>query len=420
MRVALVVHKFPPSSLGGTEIYSQNLARELSCQGHEVFVFYRDETPSSSRDKVTWEEREGFRACRVSKGSDATSASPLVEFLDTFFNPSIEKAFERFLNEAAPDLVHFQHVMLLSYRLVAAAKGRGLPTLLTLHDYWFICANSQLIWPDAQVCRGKALGLNCARCVLSARMQSPLADVLRPPVAVLLRVRDLLVRRAALNADQLIAPSRFLIRQYIEAGWPADRFVHLENGIDVDRIRRYSHYPSSEGRVRFAYLGSLAWQKGVHVLVEAFRDMPPDMARLQIYGDPNVFPEYAERLRDIANPVNTSFEGAVPNEEVGRVLAQTDVLVVPSLWYENSPVVIQEAYAARVPVVASHIGALVGKIQDGESGLLFPSGDSEALRNALESLAANRARIKSFQEHLPAPTTITGHVDALSGVYLAL
>jgi glycosyltransferase involved in cell wall biosynthesis len=373
LRIALVVHKFPPSSLGGTEIYTQNLARELSRQGHEVFVFYRDDEASGRRGKVTWEEREGFRACRVSKDMDSISASPLAEFLDTFFNPSIEEAFDRFLDEAQPDLVHFQHVMLLSYRLIAAAKRRGLPVLLTLHDYWFICANSQLVWPDAQICQGKALGLNCARCVLSARLQSPLARVLRPPVAVLLQVRDVLVRRAALKADQLIAPSRFLIREYVEAGWPADLFVHLENGIDVERIRRYSHHPSPDRRVRFTYLGSLAWQKGVHVLIEAFRGVSPDAARLRIYGDPTVFPEYAERIRSAANPANTSFEGAVPNEEVGRVLAETDVLVVPSLWYENSPVVIQEALAADVPVIASRVGALPEKINDEQR--LFPVGD---------------------------------------------
>jgi glycosyltransferase involved in cell wall biosynthesis len=401
--------------LGGTEIYTQNLARELARQGHDVFVFYRVDGASSSGGRITWEEREGFRACPVSKGAGSRSGSPLAEFLDTFLNPSVEEAFDRFLDEAQPDLVHFQHVMLLSYRLIAAAKRRGLPVLLTLHDYWFICANSQLIWPDARVCQGKALGLNCARCVLSARMQSPMARVLRPPVAALLRIRDMLVRRAALKADQLIAPSRFLIRQYVEAGWPADRFVHLENGIDVERIRRYAHHRSPDGRVRFTYLGSLAWQKGVHVLVEAFRGVAADEASLRIYGDPTVFPEYAERLRAAANPANTSFEGSVPNEEVGRVLAETDVLVVPSLWYENSPVVIQEALAAGVPVIASRVGALPEKIGDEER--LFAVGDVKGLQRIIGRAIVDGAFLERSED--PArPQSIGEATEQLVRLYL--
>lgn len=77
--------------------------------------------------------------------------------------------------------------------------------------------------------------------------------------------------------------------------------------------------------------GALAWQKGVHVLVKAFRTVPERKAVLRIYGDPAVFPDYAARLRQAADPTNRHFEGLVPNEEVGRVLAETDVLVVPSL-----------------------------------------------------------------------------------------
>ncbi|MEM2941754.1 MAG: glycosyltransferase, partial [Thermoproteota archaeon] len=316
MRIALVVHKFPPASVGGTETYTLNLARELSRRGHSVFVFYRNDKASPGKSEMAWEEREGFMACRVSRAYSPKSASLLAQFLDTFFNPDVEHFFERFLEETRPDIIHVQHLMSLSYRLIARARRRGFPAVLTLHDYWFICSNSQLIWPDARVCRSKALGLNCARCAL-ARVRSPLTPLLRPIVAPLFVIRDALVRRAALQAGRLIAPSRFLIEQYVQAGFPPDRFIYLENGIDVERIRRYPRRPSADGRVRFTYLGALAWQKGVHVVVEAFRGIPAEKAVLRIYGDPTVFPEYAAYLRQLADPANTFFEGPIPNEEVG-------------------------------------------------------------------------------------------------------
>ena len=226
--------------------------------------------------------------------------------------------------------------------------------------------------------------------------------------------RDALVRRAIFQADRVIAPSHFLIQQYIDSGFPAERLVYLENGIDIGRIRRYEHRSAEDGVLRFTFLGSLAWQKGVHILVEAFRDIPADKGRLRIYGNPDVFPEYSARLRQMANPANTSFEGLVPNEEVGRVLAETDVLVVPSLWYENSPVVIQEARAAGVPIIASDLGALPEKVAEG--GWLFSPGSVEELRNELLRLTGTGlAAIQ--REGMPDPTSIVDATRRLQANY---
>ena len=420
MRIALVVHKYPPASVGGTEIYTQNLARELSARGHQVFVFYRDEGGAKGQLQANWEQRDGARLYKVSRAYDPESASPLAGFLDTFLNADVEQAFGTFLDQARPDVVHFQHVMLLSCRLIGQAKEAGLPVLLTLHDYWFQCSVSQLVWPDAQVCRGKALGLNCARCVLAARVRPSLLPFLRPLAAPFLQARDALVKDAALKADRLLSPSQFLIQKYLEVGFPLERTVHLENGLDVERLRRYPRRPSSDGRARFVFLGSLAWQKGVHVLVEAFRGIPAEKATLRIYGSPMVFPDYAERLRRMADPDNTSFEGLVPNEEVGRVLADADVAVVPSLWYENSPVVIQEAFAAGVPVIASRIGALSEKVQHGVSGFLFTPGDVAALREVVDSVIEHPSQLEDFRARIPAPSTLQEHVALLNELYQIL
>lgn len=418
MRIALVVHKFPPTSVGGTEVYTLNLAREMSRRGHNVFVFCRDDRHEvSRRGGIAWEQYESFVVCRVSRSFDAKSATPLVQFLDTFLNPDVEQAFMYFLREVNPEIIHFQHLMSLSYRLIMQAKRKGLPVILTLHDYWFLCANSQLIWPDGQVCRGKAFGLNCARCAI-ARIRVPFIQLLRPVIAPLLQIRDHLVRRAAMEAHLLIAPSRFLIQQYVQAGFPSDRFIHLENGIDVERIQRYPWRPSSDGRIRFTYLGALAWQKGVHIVVEAFRGLPADKAILRIYGDPNVFPDYAARLRRLADPANTVFEGPVPNEEVGWVLAETDFVVVPSLWYENSPVVIQEAFAAGVPVIASDLGALPEKVQHGVNGWLCPPGRPEAWREVLLMLIEQIETREKLRHGISSIIHLQGHVDLLEEIYI--
>lgn len=419
MRIALVVHKFPPASVGGTEVYTLNLARALARRGHEVFVFYRDDGRAEGRGAGIWEEREGFRAFRVARRFHPSSASLLECFWNTFWNPDVEEAFERFLRETRPDVVHFQHLKDLSYRLIASAKGRGLRAILTLHDYWFLCGNAQLIWPDGRTCRGKALGLNCARCALEGRLPPFAAQGLRPVAAVLMQIRDHLVRRAALHADQLIAPSRFLIQQYVRAGFSAERMVYLENGVDVERIRRYPRRPSLDGCLRFAYIGALAWQKGVHIAVEAFRGLPADRAILRVYGDPTLFPEYVKQLYRLADLQNTRFEGPVPNEAIGEVLAGIDVLLVPSLWYENSPVVIQEAMAAGVPVIASDLGALAEKVRPGINGWLCPPGEAQAWRACILRILGDPSWRQGLRMEESQVLSIDEHASRLEHIYHA-
>jgi glycosyltransferase involved in cell wall biosynthesis len=415
MRILLVSHKFPPHSLGGVEIYTYNLAKSLRAR-HQVAVFYRHDDGDASPFAVHDEDVDGILTRRVSCNPSGLTASVVGEFLGTFLNRQIEDSFADFLAKFQPDLIHIQHVMALSARLLHLARESAAPVILTLHDYWFICGNSQLIWPDAQTCRGKALGMNCVRCAAAARFPSPLVHWLRLPIAPIFVYRDRLVGHAAGQAHQLISPSQFLIDQYVAAGFPAKRFRYLENGIPVERIRRFSWHPS-DGPLRVTFLGSLAWQKGVHVLVEAFNGLPEGVARLCIWGDPSVFPGYTDTLRQMSSHPDIQFMGRIANDRVGEVLADSDVMVVPSLWYENSPVVIQEARAAGVPVVASGHGALAEKVRHGVDGLLFPPGDAAALHQVLHQISAKPELLVSLRQNLPAPMDMDEHVRELEEIY---
>ncbi|MBN1658365.1 MAG: glycosyltransferase family 4 protein [Anaerolineae bacterium] len=449
MRLLLVAHKFPPYSLGGVEVYTHHLARALAgARGgeHQVAVFFRhDGVPRSAatlgpRDGARSEgggatlgghvpgdsgglvehddEVDGVRVRRVALHPVGLRASVAGEFFGTFVNRDVEASFARFLDLFRPDLVHFQHVMALSARLLPLARRWGARVLLTLHDYWFLCGNSQLIWPDGQTCRGKAWGMNCVRCAAAARFPSPAARALRPALAPLFAYRDRVVRHAALSADKLISPSHFLIDRYLAAGFPAGRLHYLENGLPLGHLSRVAGHPSP-GPLRITFLGSIAWQKGVHVLVDALNGLPRGAARLRIWGDPGTFPDYAARLRAAIEAEGSDAEmmGRVANEQVGEVLADSDVVVVPSLWYENSPVVIQEARAAGVPVVAAGHGALVEKVRDGVDGLLFTPGDVEDLRRTLKRLIDDSGLLARLRENVPPAMGMEQHVVELLDLY---
>jgi glycosyltransferase involved in cell wall biosynthesis len=208
-----------------------------------------------------------------------------------------------------------------------------------------------------------------------------------------------------------------LIDRYVTAGFPADRFRLLENGIDVEPIKAFPRQLAANDRVRITYLGSLAWQKGVHVLIQAARSLSPEKARLRVFGGLDTFPDYAASLQQMANPANTTFEGRVPHDLVGQILADTDILAVPSLWYENSPIVIQEAFAAGVPIVASDLGALAEKVRHGEFGILVPPGDTAAWTEALRHLTEETDRLESLRRRMPAAMTIREHVRQIEAIY---
>ena len=413
MRVALPVHKFPPESLGGTEIYTRTLARALVQAGHTVAVFY----PSATVQQLTQDDTpEGMQRWQAPLSAARTSEDPIRQFWHTFRDQAIEAAFTTFLQDFQPDLVHFQHVQGVSARLIEQAAGR--PRLATLHDYWYFCANSQLIRPDRQPCPGPSWG--CHNCVDCATARADLAGLrrLRPVVALPFAYRNAYLRRMGGQIDRFIAPSEFLRQQYIDQGWPVHKIVTLENGMDRRRLLDAPSLdlPEPSARPHFGFIGSLAWQKGVHILIEAFNQLPMNAA-LTIYGSDSAFPDYGAELRRLARHPHIRFAGPIGFDQVGTALRQLDALIVPSLWYENSPLVIQEAYVMGVPVLASRIGALTEKVQEQKNGLLFAPGDSDALAALLQSVIDDPAQLQTLRRGIHPPPTIEEHTVQVINLY---
>ncbi|MEJ5198208.1 MAG: glycosyltransferase, partial [Anaerolineae bacterium] len=162
MPIAFTVHKYLPDSLGGTEIYTWSLARALAAAGQEVYVFYPLAGIAADEART---EHEGVHLWRVPLPPTRATENPAAQYWHTFRDTAIEAEFERFLAAVRPDVVHFQHVQGVSARLIALARGR--PRIVTLHDYWYFCANSQLVRPDRSVCSGPDWGAKCVDCAVA-------------------------------------------------------------------------------------------------------------------------------------------------------------------------------------------------------------------------------------------------------------
>lgn len=410
MRILHVIHQYLPEKVGGTELYTRTLAKSQVVQNHQVAIF----TPSVDEDNLapdTFALDDGVRVYRVPMGSRGATAV----FRHNFHQPQLNNAFRAVLSQEEPDLVHIQHLMGLPISIVTQINHAGIPYVISLHDYWHLCANAQLFTNyDSTICKGPNLWLNCARCAL-ARSGHDKALPLIPAIAPLFAHREWRLTRILKGARFLIAPTHFTRQIYLQMGTSAEKILVIPHGISVpDELPPLT---TSASELHIGYIGGLSPQKGIHILIDAVNQLPLEGCRLSIIGDTAVFPDYITHLKQQARHPGIEFKGRMPHDKLWEALAQIDVVVVPSLWYETASLIIQEAFAAGVPVVASRIGAIQERIREGIDGHLFPSGDANALRDILEQLRAEKSLLEKLQAGIRPVRTIQDHINDIESIY---
>lgn len=413
MRILHVVHQYVPDHVAGTELYTQMVARRQAEAGHEVAVF----APLNRRDAGREPSVEdGVRVYRAVAGARSSTAV----FRSTFGHDGLATAFAGAVSRERPDIIHLQHLMGIPGGIIEGLAG--IPYVISLHDYWYGCANGQLLTNDTEsLCAGPdARHHNCGRCAAARAGLSGMAGLLGPVAAPILRRRAGLLRPIFAGAARVIAPNEFVRGVYAAMGFPTGSMVVNPLGLDAPPIARPdAALPEPGQRLRLGYVGSISWQKGLHVLIEAVNGLPEDGVTLDIYGNASVFPAYAAELRAAARHPGIRFGGVVDRERVWATLAALDVLVFPTLWYEASPAIIREAFAAGTPIVASNLGAPAAMIRHGVDGLLFAPGDAEALRATLLELLHRPERVAALRAGIAPVETVAAHIARIEQVYRA-
>src|SRR5262249_53843576 len=179
------------------------------------------------------------------------------------------------------------------------------------------------------------------------------------------------LRRAFDQVDVAIAPSRALKDVYVHNGFPSERIRLSRYGLDLN-WRSHLQSRSRSDQLSVGYIGQIEPVKGVDVLVRAFRVIPHQAAELRIFGDLDKNPPYAQRVRALAgDDRRIQFMGPFERPRLAEVLSQVDVVAVPSVWLENAPVVIAEAFAAGRPVIATDLPGMSELVEHEVNGLLF-------------------------------------------------
>jgi len=344
-------------------------------------------------------------------------------FFRLYANPEIERVFDEHLAREAPDVCHVHHLTCLSTTMLEALKRRGVPTVMTLHDSWLLCPRGQRLHPSGDHCAT----IDRERCIDCMRGTWPHLFGPAEPGAPggtdreTVREVDRHVRRVLALPDLLIAPSEFHRREFVAWGVPSERIRAIPHGLPRMTVPVPVARRAPDGRFRIGYLGTLIPSKGVHVLVEAFSRLERPDATLELHGEWFPYHEdagYLERLRELAaGDPRITFHGRYGPAQLPAILAELDVLVVPSIWFETFSLTVREGWLARLPVVASDHGALREALAEGRRGRLFPPGDAAALASVLRELHDNPVARDTIRGRPEWVRTVEEMVRELKGVY---
>ena len=407
LRVLVVGHMHPRVSRGGAEIAAYQMYTTLR-EMPDVQAWFA----GASGGKVaaplgTW-VFQPFGPDEFVLGDSAYD-----HWSHTSQAPNLGKEFRALLAELKPDIVHFHHFANIGVEAFlhvrqAAPQAR---IVLTLHEFLAICHHfGQMVRrPSLEFC-DRASPRDCARC-FPDRTENDFF------------LRQIYLQRFFGLVDHFISPSRFLADRYIDWGIEAARISVIENGQPTAPAA--APPPCNASTLVVGFFGQLSVLKGVGVLLDAVEELtrdPPKQRRIriEIHGDAsNQPPEFREQVeaRLKEGSAMVSFRGGYDNDRVQQLMRQCHAVLVPSIWWENSPLVIQEAFSARRPVICSDIGGMAEKVREGLDGFHFRARSGAALADLLRELADEPDRLAALEETLTQPPSLEETVRATRELY---
>lgn len=427
MKILKVIHGYPPYYSAGSEVYSQILARGLA-DGHEVQVFARRENsflPDFHYSTVLdyLDPRILLHLVNI----------PLTKYRYKFINKQVDERFRKILEEFKPDIVHFGHLNHLSLSLPSIVSQLTIPSVFTLHDFWLICPRGRFIQRNSKeilsLCDGQE-NRKCAEQCYSGYFTGDNglseSDLSYWKNWIANRMKH--TKAVITNIDHFIAPSKFLLQKFVEDfSIPENKITYLDYGFDLTRLKNRKR--KTENNFVFGYIGTHTPEKGIDLLLKAFAETNLDV-KLRIWGKER--PETKEleaisnRLPDVIK-ANIEWMGGYRNENIVKdVFNKVDAIVVPSIWGENSPLVIHEAQQLRIPVITSNYGGMAEYVKDGINGLLFEHRNYKSLSEKLKILAqdselykklikkgylySNDGQIPSTEEHIKEVEKVYGKI----------
>lgn len=440
MRILLAVHQFMPEFRAGTESLTLRTGQELQRRGHDIWVLTGSHRPTT-KPQLDDYEQDGLRVIRL---RTPAPPSPLQGGLaKSYRREELRPWLETVLDRVRPDLVHLFHLRRLTLTLAELLEERGLPVIASLTDYWFACLTGQLQFPEATPCPGPDPdSMNCLHHA-AAKTFAPLERLPMPfwrllglalgrwgrgGVAISLRQlqeRPQNMRQTLARFARILVPSQGMADTFAQLGFAMAGIRVCPYGLDCtglsEQPQRQPWQGGKERPLRVSFIGTFSPAKGVHVLLEALRLLGPDQPlAVQLYGSLEEHPGYGQRVAQEVSRWPRSklaLMGVFPPDRIYAVLSETDLLVIPSLWRENSPLILLQALASGLPILASDVQGMAEQLQPGRNGALFAPGDERELAAWLERFLADPTLLARLCNKGGEPRTVSNYADQLEREY---
>lgn len=426
--------------MGGAELLAQRQARWLTAQGVETRVVCVEHI-TFGMPQLTWEDDtlDNIPVRRLHLQYADTTAALRAAVHDA----ALTALFEDLIAEWKPDVVHLISGYLLGTAPLRAAHAVPVPTVVTLTDFWFLCPTIQLLKGDGSLCEGPET-VECVRCLQDNRRPIRAVDERAPklmqsfwhtaaqhpllgepfglpPLLEALNVRRSELMRALNEVDAILAVTNFLAEMYVKNGLTSRALSVKPNGLDLDKFTPYGPR-MSRAEIVFGYMGQISPVKGIDLLLRAFHLVreanPAKQMRLMLYGKLNAEPSYAKKLEKLAHgDARVTFAGTYEHARSLELLANMDALVVPSTWYENAPIVIQEAFAAGTPVIGTNVGGIAELVKHERNGLLFERGDAADLARMMLRIIDEPQLVEKLRANIPPTRTYQQDMAELMDAY---
>lgn len=409
MRILFLCHSHPDLQAGGTEIFSHDLFRELRLRDRVMGVYLA----GTSAGQRSIAPGTAFQA--VGTASDElllwTAGFDSFYLSQTDLHGVIHE-FASLLRKLRPDVVHVHHTLQLGMELVTLIK-RVLPStqvVMTLHDYYAICANDGQMQTTAGLPCSKASIDACHRCF----PDRPATDF---------RLRELHIRGALRAVDRFISPSDFLRERFIAWGIAPDQIEVIRNGLP-SRPRAPDRQTPDGRRDHFGFFGHINRFKGATVALDASARLSRAGVahQLSLHGSSAYQSQDTLDLfgRSLDAAPDATHRGAYVRDEQARLITDVDWVIVPSVWWENAPLVIQEAFAHGRPVICSDVGGMAELVRDNIDGLYFSRGDARSLAQTMQRAIGQPGLWQRLVDGVRPTRTIQQAADEHLALYKSL
>lgn len=405
-RILFVCHNFPPHKYGGAQLYAMHLAKKINELGiadvEILYPLFRGEIRQFGLIETEFEGLKVFQLAKdFSKGFELAVRHPYVE-----------KVFDKFLSMRHYDAIHFHGLGQLTPVAIEVAYKKGIRTAMTFHEHWFLCFFWFLMTTDDSViCSGPDSIDKCTMCVLNKFKKLPQDRKNFTEVREFIASRFEYYKEMFDLLDYKFAPSQYLIDKFEEYSF---------KGIQVNNLgmepMKFVEKKQHSG-IRFGIIGQISPRKGTDILIEAFKNLRrSENDELHIHGK-CYFDKYLEHIKQMVNSTpGVEYKGAYVPEELPHILSEIDVLVVPSLW-ENYPLVVQEAFLCKVPVITSNTGGFPEVVKHGTNGLLFKAGSYIDLAEKMQYILDNPHKVLEFSNNIKPVKTLTEDAEYYTSLY---